>query len=236
MLLFFSQLPLLLNRRWAFRSIAAGLFAQSPQGLCRFALAQAARALHFFARTKKRSKENSPSALFCLLRHFSPLNKQNSLTLKQLFVFHAPKSTSASRQKSEAGPYCFFATSLRSLGFDVSFFLRSLGVDVFLFCFARCLLVFFLTYNLFVILLIPLLKNQKRFSMSVANNEARRSEDLVYIPTTSEAMCPPMEGYFRPQWRSVKKNRVFSVKNEKLFERSEFFSFRKMRRFFSSGA
>ena len=41
---------------------------------------------------------------------------------------------------------------------------------------------------------------------------------------------------FRPQWRSVKKNRVFSVKNEKLFERSEFFSFRKIRRFFSSGA
>ena len=28
---------------------------------------------------------------------------------------------------------------------------------------------------------------------------------------------------FRPQWRSVKKNRVFSVKNEKLFERSGFF-------------
>ena len=72
--------------------------------------------------------------------------------------------------------------------------------------------------------------------MSVANNEARRSEDLVYIPTTSEAMCPPREGYFRPQWRSVKKNRVFSVKNEKLFERSEFFSFRKICGFFSSGA
>ena len=28
---------------------------------------------------KKRNKENSPSALFCLLRHFSPLNKKNSL-------------------------------------------------------------------------------------------------------------------------------------------------------------
>ena len=190
MLLFFysiaavtqSPLGFSLSRRWAFCSIAAralSLRSRSSREGFSFLLPE----------QKKRNKENSPSALFCLLRHFSPLNKKNSLTLKQLFVFYAPKSTCASRQKSEAGPYCFFATSLRSLGCDVSFFLRSLGVDVFLFFFARCLLVFFLTYNLFVILLIPLLKNQKRFSMSVANNEARRSEDLVYIPTTSEAMC-----------------------------------------------
>ncbi|MBR5193772.1 MAG: hypothetical protein IKW37_05120, partial [Bacteroidaceae bacterium] len=56
--------------------------------------------------------------------------KQNELaSLKQLFVFNAPNNTSASRQKSEAGPYCFFATSLRSLGCDVSFFLRSLLVS-----------------------------------------------------------------------------------------------------------
>ena len=33
------------------------LFAQSPQGRDRFALAQAARAFHFFVRTKKRNKE-----------------------------------------------------------------------------------------------------------------------------------------------------------------------------------
>ncbi len=32
-------------------------FAQLPQRACRCALAQAAKALHFFARTKKRSKE-----------------------------------------------------------------------------------------------------------------------------------------------------------------------------------
>ena len=38
-----------------FRSIAAGLFAQAPQGLKRFALAQAAKALHFFS-TKKRNE------------------------------------------------------------------------------------------------------------------------------------------------------------------------------------
>ena len=49
-------------------------------------------------------------------------------------------------------------------------------------------------------------------------------------------VTPSLEGSTRPQWRSVKKNRVFSVKNEKLFERSEFFSFREMQGFFSSGA
>ena len=33
-------------------------------------------------------------------------------------------------------------------------------------------------------------------------------------------------GFPRPPWRSVKKFLLFPVKNEKLFERSEFFSFR----------
>ena len=46
---------------------------------------------------KKRNKENSPAAFFYLLRWFSPLNKKNSLSLKQLFVFNAPKSTCALR-------------------------------------------------------------------------------------------------------------------------------------------
>jgi hypothetical protein len=58
---------------------------------------------------KKRNKENSPSALFVLLRQVFPLNKKNSLTLKQLFVFNAPTLTSASRPKSEAGPFRFFS-------------------------------------------------------------------------------------------------------------------------------
>ena len=61
----------------------------------------------FLCPYKETKQRNSPSALFCLLRYFSPLNKKNSLTLKQLFVFNAPKSTSASQQKSEAGPLCF---------------------------------------------------------------------------------------------------------------------------------
>ena len=49
--------------------------------------------------------------------------KQKELaSLKQLFVFNAPTLTSASRPKSEAGPNCFFATSLRSLECDVYYF------------------------------------------------------------------------------------------------------------------
>ena len=53
---------------------------------------------HFsFARTKeKRSKKKIRRLhFFYLLQYFSPLNKKNSLSLKQLFVFNAPKSTSA---------------------------------------------------------------------------------------------------------------------------------------------
>ena len=41
-------------------------------------------------------------------------------------------------------------------------------------------------------------------------------------------------GFPRPPWRSVKKNRAFPVKNEKMFERSEFFSFRGMPDFLAS--
>jgi len=61
----------------------------------------------FFCPNKRKTKqkENSPSAFFYLLQSFSPLNKKNSLALKQLFVFNAPKSTSASRQKNEAGSF-----------------------------------------------------------------------------------------------------------------------------------
>ena len=106
---YFAQLPLgfsaslLLNLR---KGLNASLLLM-PQG-------------HFFGQVlnntsfllpeqKKRNKENSPSALFVLLRQVFPLNKKNSLTLKQLFVFNAPTLTSASRPKSEAGPFRFFS-------------------------------------------------------------------------------------------------------------------------------
>ena len=77
---------------------------------------------------KKRNKENSPSALFGLLRSGIPLKKKNSLRSNSFFFFTLHPSPFASRPKSEAGPLCFFyATSLRSLGCDVFFFsLRSL--------------------------------------------------------------------------------------------------------------
>ena len=67
-----------------------------------------------------------------------------------------------------------------------------------------------------------------RFSMIVANNETRRSEFRVHPHHEQSDVLASKRGFFRPQWRSVTKNRVFSVKNEKLFERSEFFSFRKI--------
>ena len=55
--------------------------------------------------------------------------------------------------------------------------------------------------------------------MSVANNETRRSESRVQSHYEQSDVLASKRGFFRPQWRSVKKNRVFSVKNEKLFER-----------------
>ena len=55
--------------------------------------------------------------------------------------------------------------------------------------------------------------------MSVANNGAKRSEASRLHPHHERSDVPSLGGLLRPQWRSVKKNRVFSVKNEKLFER-----------------
>ena len=60
---------------------------------------------------EKVTKEKIKAALFGLLRYFSPLKKKNSLTLKQLF--NAPKSTSASRPKSEANLRCNIASLVR---------------------------------------------------------------------------------------------------------------------------
>ena len=164
MLLFFSQLPLLLNRCWAFCSIAAralSLCSRSSREGFSFLLPE----------QKKRNKENSPSALFCLLRHFSPLNKKNSLRSNSFLFFTLRKAPSLHGKKVRPDLCVFFMQHRFARWGVMFFFLR----------FAR----------FFVIQIIPLSKNQKRFSMSVANNEARLIEDLVYIPTTSEAMCPP---------------------------------------------
>ena len=107
---------------------------------------------------KKRNKENSPSALFCLLRHFSPLNKKNSLRSNSFLFFTLRKAPSLHGKKVRPDLCAFFMQHR---------FAR--WVLVFsLFCFACFLL-----------------------------SRAERSEvkDLVYIHTTSEAMCPPGEGF-----------------------------------------
>ena len=198
-------------------------FAQSPLGFC----SGAARAWTLCSRSsregssflfheeKKRSKENSPSALFCLLQHFSPLNKKNSLRSDSFLFFTLRKAPPLHGKKVRPDLYAFFMQH-RFARWGVMFF--------------------FLRFVYFVIQTIPLSKNQKRFSMSVANNGAKRSEGSRVHPHHERSDVPSLGGLLRPQWRSVKKNRVFSVKNEKLFERSEFFSFRKICGFFSSGA
>ena len=113
-------LGLSLMRRWALALCCCSIAARALS-LCSRSSREGFSFL--LPEQKKRNKENSPSALFGLLRQVFPLNKKNSLTLKQLFVFNAPTLTSASRPKSEAGPFCFFcATSLRSFGCDVFFF------------------------------------------------------------------------------------------------------------------
>ena len=119
---------------------------------------------------KKRNKENSPAALFGLLRQVFPLNKKNSLTLKQLFVFHAPTLTSASRPKSEAGPFCFFLCNIASLVGVWCFLslLRSLGRYAF----------FFASLVLFVI-----------------QSGAKRSEGSRVHPNHERSDVPSREGF-----------------------------------------
>ena len=85
---------------------------------------------------EKVTKEKIKAALFGLLRYFSPLKKKNSLTLKQLFLFNAPKSTSASRPKSEANLRCniaslvgVYALYFQSMSSDD--YASLVGVDVF---------------------------------------------------------------------------------------------------------
>ena len=79
--------------RYAFCSIAAKGFSLN----CRWALAlcccSCRKGISFLLpEQKKRNKENSPSALFCLLRHFFPLNKKNSLRSNSFLFFTLRKA------------------------------------------------------------------------------------------------------------------------------------------------
>ena len=172
----------------------AMLFAQSPQGLIASLSLKPRRLFISFARTKETKQRKFAVCTFWATPASVSAKQKELATLKQLFVFNAPTLTSASRPKSEAGPLCFFcATSLRSL-----------DVYVFLHRFARwgCGVFFFASLILFVI-----------------QSGAKRSEGSRVHPHHERSDVPSRGGPLRPQWRSVKKNRVFSVKNEKLFER-----------------
>ena len=109
---FFAHAP-----QRGFRSIAAGawtLCSRSSREGFSFLLPE----------QKKRNKENSPSALFGLLRHFSPLNKKNSLRSNSFLFFTLRKAPPLHGKKVRPDLSAFFATSLRSLGCGV--FLSSL--------------------------------------------------------------------------------------------------------------
>ena len=71
--------------------------------------------IYFFLSSSRKKKDNKkerlPSALFELFQHFSTLNKKLA-SLRQLFVFNAPKSTSALCSKNEAGHLGYNIASL----------------------------------------------------------------------------------------------------------------------------
>ena len=120
---FFAQLP----RRGFFS--CAMFFAQSPLGFLLCSRSSREGFSFLFHEEKKRNKENSPSALFCLLQSGIPLKKKNSLRSNSFFFLTLHPAPSASRQKSEAGPLCFFMQHR---------FARW-GVMFSFFCFALCL-------------------------------------------------------------------------------------------------
>ena len=118
--MFFAQLPrsfsalLLLNRRKGYNA----LLSLKPR-----------RLFISFARTKETKQRKFAVCTFLPTPALFSAKQKELATLKQLFVFHAPKSTSASRQKSEAGPLCFL----------VQHRFACWGVVFSFFCFALCL-------------------------------------------------------------------------------------------------
>ena len=74
-----------------------------------------------FHEEKKRSKENSPAALFCLLQHFSTLNKKNSLRSNSFLFLTLRKAPPLHGKKVRPDLYVLSATLLRSLLVGVCF-------------------------------------------------------------------------------------------------------------------
>ena len=81
-------------------------------------------------------------------------------------------------------------------------------------------------------------KQSKEINKQETSTPNKRSKNTTILQTSNTQRAKQsvslQGGFPRPPWRSVKKNRVFPVKNEKLFERSEFFSFREMPDFLAS--
>ena len=104
----------LLNCRWALSlrccSCRKGIFSD-----------KSSTTRHFFCPNKRNEAKKFAVCTFWATPALFSAKQKELASLKQLFVFNAPKSTSASRQKSEAGPVRFGATLLRSLKLYVYF-------------------------------------------------------------------------------------------------------------------
>ena len=88
-----------------------------------------------FARTKETKQRKFAVCTFWATPASVSAKQKELASLKQLFVFHAPTLTSASRPKSEAGHFCFFLCNIASLVGVWCFLslLRSLGRYAFFF-------------------------------------------------------------------------------------------------------
>ena len=84
------------------------VFAQLPRGFSASLLLMPQRHFISFARTKETKQRKFAGCTFLPTPALFSAKQKELAALKQLFVFYAPKSTSASRQKSEAGPFRFF--------------------------------------------------------------------------------------------------------------------------------
>ena len=131
---------------------------------------------------KKRNKENSPSALFCLLRYFSPLNKKNSLRSNSFLFFTLRKAPPLYGKKVRTDLTAFSQHRFARWGVVFYFFAS---------------LVFFVIQS--------------------------GAKDLVYIHTTSEAMCPPGEGFSGLSGGALRKIEYFPLRTKScLSEASSF--------------
>ena len=159
---------------WAF--CCAMVFAQSPLGLSLCSRSSREGFSFLFLEEKKRNKENSPSALFCLLRYFSTLNKKNSLRSNS-FLFLTLRKAPPLHGKKVRPDLCAFSQH-RFACWSVMFsFFASL---VFL----------------------------------SSRVEQSGVKDLVYIHTTSEAMCPPKEGYSGLSGGALRKIEYFPLRTK----------------------